>query len=187
MAIRTDNGSPFASAQALASLSRLSVWWLKLGIRLERIKPGSPHENGRHERMHRTLKQETALPARSSLNAQQTAFNHFRDEYNNIRPHEALGMKCPADVYKKSERQFPERIRDVEYPTNIEPHRVSDEGTVRYGIHRVFLSGALRNEIIGVEEISDQNRRIYFTSAILGILDAYTGKLLNFKEPLVNM
>ena len=183
-AIRTDNGSPFASRMSLAGLTQLSVWWLKLGIRLERIRPGNPQENGRHERMHRTLKQETALPARSSLQAQQKAFDDFRDEYNNIRPHEALDMKCPAQVYKKSVRVFPDKIHEMEYPTNIEPHRVSDEGNIKYGMNRIFVSSVLRNEIIGLEEISERHRRIYFGGFILGIIDAYTGKVLQYLNPM---
>lgn len=183
-AIRTDNGAPFASTQSLAGLSRLSVWWLKLGIRLERIKPGNPQENGRHERMHRTLKQETALPARSSLEAQQKAFDTFREIYNFERPHESLSMRCPGQVYIRSSREFPERLCDMEYSTNIEPCRVSDQGNIRYGMHRVFLSSALRNEVIGLEEISDQHRRIYYGSAILGILDSHTGNVLQYRNPM---
>ncbi len=182
-AIRTDNGSPFAS-RGLAGLSRLSVWWLKLGIRLERIKPGKPQENGRHERMHRTLKQETALPARSSLEAQQKAFNEFMEVYNYERPHEALEMKCPAAVYNRSAKEFPEKIPDMEYITSIEPYRVSDEGNIRYGVHRVFLSSSLRNEVIGIEDINDRQKRIYFGNAILGILDSFSGKVLHYQNPM---
>lgn len=184
-AIRTDNGTPFATSQALAGLSRLSVWWLKLAIRLERIRPGNPQENGRHERMHRTLKQETALPARSSLRSQQEAFDRFRFVYNNERPHEALAMKCPVEIYRPSRREFPERPPVVEYNTGIEPCNVSDEGVAYYSGFRIFLSSALRNETVGFEDIDERHRRIYFASAALGILDAFTGKLLHYKNPMV--
>lgn len=183
-AIRTDNGSPFASTRALAGLSRLSVWWLKLGIRLERIKPGNPQENGRHERMHRTLKQETALPARSSLRAQQKAFDEFVRVFNYERPHDALDLKCPADVYIRSKREWRDAEPCIEYNTSIEAFRVSDEGTIRYGQHRVFLASALRNELVGLDEINERHRRIFFADAILGILDAYTGKVLQYKNPM---
>ena len=107
--MRTDNGTPFAST-GLGGLSSLSVWWVRLGIRLERIEPGQPQQNGRHERMHRTLKEATAQPPQSSLRAQQKCFNRFRDEYNNERPHEALNQEPPASVYEPAPRQYPERL-----------------------------------------------------------------------------
>lgn len=181
-AIRSDNGSPFA-AKALAGLSRLSVWWLKLGIHLERIEPGKPYQNGRHERMHRTLKQETALPARSSLQAQQAAFDNFRQEYNFDRPHEALKNRCPTNLYVRSPRIYPEALPEPAYPTNMEIQTVSDMGTIQYGLHRVFLSSALRGELVGIEEISDRHRRIHFACAALGVLDAFTGTMLQYRNP----
>ena len=182
-AIRSDNGAPFAMTRAMGGLTRLSIWWMKLGIRLERIEPGKPSQNGRHERMHLTLKQETALPPRSSLKAQQKAFDEFRQEYNFERPHAGLKNKFPGKIYKRSRRKFPEAIPEVAYPTNYEVERVSDEGTIRYGINRVFISSALRDELIGLEEISDRHRRIHFSNATLGILDAYTGKVLQYPNP----
>lgn len=182
-AIRSDNGSPFASTRALGGLSRLSVWWMKLGIRLERIRPGNPQENGRHERMHLTLKQETALPPRSSLKAQQKAFDSFIQEYNFERPHASLKNRFPGDFYKRSRRRFPEKLPEIAYPTSYEVARVSDEGTIRYGVNRVFISSALRDELIGLEEISDRHRRIHFSNATLGILDIYTGNVLQYPNP----
>lgn len=181
-AIRTDNGSPFAS-RGLAGLSRLSVWWLKLGIRLERIEPGKPYQNGRHERMHLTLKRETTLPPQSTMRAQQKEFDRFRHEYNYDRPHEALKNRKPAQIYKRSHRQFPEQLPEMAYPTSYEPHRVSEEGTIRYGVHRVFVTSVLAGEVIGLEEISDRHRRLYFSSAAIGVLDVYTGKVLQYSEP----
>ena len=182
-AIRSDNGSPFAS-RGLGGLTELSIWWLKLGIRLERIQPGKPSQNGRHERMHRTLKQETALPARSSLKAQQNAFDIFRTEYNQERPHEALGDKPPAEVYSNSRRIYTGKTPVIDYPTNIEPYKVSDLGTIRYSVNRVYLSTSLSGELIGLEEISERHRRIHFASSVLGILNAYTGDVQAFKNPM---
>jgi hypothetical protein len=182
-AIRSDNGSPFAS-RGLAGLTPFAVWLLKFGIRLERIEPGKPYQNGRHERMHLTLKQHTALPPRSSLKAQQSAFDEFREEYNKVRPHHALDLKVPASLYRVSNREYSGKAPVVEYPTSIEPHTVSDEGTIRYGTHRVFLISSLRGETVGLEEISERHRRIHFSNAVIGVLDAYTGKLLAYKNPM---
>ena len=117
-AIRTDNGAPFASA-AIAGLSRLAVWWMKLGIVPERIAAGHPEQNGRHERMHRTLKQETAMPAAEDRRAQQRSLDGFRQEYNQVRPHEALGMETPASVYEPSPREYPARVPEPEYPSTM--------------------------------------------------------------------
>jgi len=178
-----DNGPPFAAHNGLAGLSRLSVWWLKIGIRLERIEPGKPQQNGRHERMHRTLKQETALPPRSSLRSQQTEFNRFKHEYNFERPHEALKNQFPAQIYKRSIREFPEALSEIAYPTNFEPHRVSAEGTIPFTMHRVFLSASLAGEVIGLEEISDRHMRIHFAAGALGVLDTFTGKVLQYRNP----
>ena len=117
--IRTDNGSPFAST-ALGRLSRLSVWWIRLGIQPELIEPASPAQNGRHERMHKTLKAETARPPAGSLSAQQVRFNRFLREYNEERPHEALGQRTPGSVYERSSRPFPGTLPELEYPGHFE-------------------------------------------------------------------
>lgn len=127
--IRIDNGSPFASV-GIGGLSELSVWWIKLGIRPERIEPGKPSQNGRHERMHRTLKQETAQPPRSNLREQQRAFDDFRQEYNYQRPHEALQGKTPAECYQASSRPYHGRIRELAYPADFEVRQVSDGGQI---------------------------------------------------------
>ena len=156
---------------------------MKLGIRLERIEPGKPQQNSRHERMHLTLKQETALPPQSTLLMQQSSFDRFRGEYNTERPHEALSYRCPADVYIPSQRIFPERIPEIHYPTHMETEIISDEGTIRYGTHRIFSSSALRGERIGLEEVDERHRRINFAHAILGILDSYTGNVLKYDSP----
>ena len=130
------------------------------------------------------LKQETALPPRSSLPAQQRAFNDFMYEYNYERPHEALGDLFPYQLYEYSKREFPEKIPDVAYPTNIEVFEVSNMRTIRDGKFMVFLAPALIGERIGLEEISDRHMRIHFCSAAIGVLDKYTGKILKYKNPL---
>ncbi|TGK41206.1 IS481 family transposase [Leptospira andrefontaineae] len=186
LAIKTDNGSPFAS-KAIGGLSKLSVWWLKLGIRPERIEPGKPQQNGRHERMHRTLKQETALPPRASLEEQQQSFDRFKKEYNEIRPHEALGYQTPASVYIQSSRLFPSKLQEVAYPTHVVAEKVYESGFSQYGPHRVFFGAPLIGEIVGFEEISDRLCRIYFTNAVLGILDLYTGKVLKYEKLTYNL
>ena len=127
-AIRTDNGPPFAS-RAMAGLSRLAVWWMKLGIVPERIAAGHPEQNGRHERMHRTLKQETASPPAANRRAQQQAFDRFRREYNEERPHEALEMQTPSAVYARSSRAYPARVREPEYGSDFQVRRVGSEET----------------------------------------------------------
>ena len=156
---------------------------MKLGIRLERIEPGKPYQNGRHERMHLTLKKETTLPARSSLIEQQKAFDDFRKEFNFKRPHEALKNRFPSVIYRPSKRKFPKKLNDPAYATSFEPQKVSDEGTIRHGIHRIFLSTALRDELIALEEISDRHKRVHFSAAAIAVLDIYTGKLLQYKNP----
>src|SRR5713101_5779687 len=121
-AMRSDNGAPFAS-RAVAGLSRLAVWWMKLGI-----APGHPEQNGRHERMHRTLQQETASPAAANRRAQQKAFDRFRQEYNQVRPHEALAMQTPAACYQASSREYPARVREPEYGSALRVRRVQQHG-----------------------------------------------------------
>src|SRR5690606_14299326 len=119
-AIRTDNGWPFAM-NTLGGLSPLSIWWIRLGMYPERIAPGCPQENGRHERMHRTLKAATAKPPKGNMSAQQRAFNSFRKEYNEVRPHQALQLgQCPIDVHCASLREYPERLPTLEYPHGYE-------------------------------------------------------------------
>ena len=154
-AIRTDNGPPFAS-RAIAGLSRLSVYWMKLGIVPERIQPGHPEQNGRHERMHRTLAAETADPPQANRRRQQAAFDGFRREFNQERPHEALGMRTPASVYTASPRPYPERIAEPEYDSGFTVRRVYPHGQFFWKHHDVFLSKALAGERIGLEPIDER-------------------------------
>ena len=169
-AMRSDNGPPFAST-GLARLSRLAVWWVRLGIRLERIEPGHPEQNGRHERMHRTFKQETASPPEVSLPRQQRTFDRFRRRYNDERPHEALGQVTPASVYTPSARPFPDKLPEVEYPVGYELRRVQHNGVIRWRGHSPFLTQCLDQEIVGLKEVDFDRWHIYFGPLFLGLLD----------------
>jgi transposase InsO family protein len=159
--IRTDNGAPFAS-RALAGLSRLAVWWMKLGIVPERIEAGHPEQNGRHERMHRTLKQETATPPAGSRREQQRAMDKFREEYNQVRPHEALEMETPAAVYEVSSRRFPVRLPEPEYPDTMLVRTVRRKGEFRWKKHDVFVSEVLWGERIGLLPVDEHCYTVYF-------------------------
>lgn len=160
-AIRSDNGTPFASIGA-GRLTALSVWWLKLGIELQRITPGKPQENGRHERMHRTLKAETARPPERDINRQQRRFERFMEEYNFERPHEALKGATPGSTYELSERSYPGEVGDPEYPGHYETRRVCNNGLLKFKGMKVYLSQALGNELVALEEIADGEWRLRF-------------------------
>jgi transposase InsO family protein len=168
--IRSDNGAPFAST-GIGGLSRLSVWWLRLGVLPERIEPGHPEQNGRHERMHRTLKQATATPPAHTARAQQRAFDRFRREYNEERPHEALAMATPASLYTASLRPFPERLPEMEYPAGLALRRVELHGAISWRHERVFLGEALAGETVGLEELED-GWRVWFGPLPLAWIDA---------------
>ena len=154
-AIRTDNGPPFAS-RGVAGLSRLSLYWMKLGIVAERIRPAHPEENGRHERMHRTLAAETARPPEASRRRQQESFDRFRRTYNQERPHEALGQKTPATLYTPSPRPYPARLPEPEYDSGIEVRSVWPHGQFFWKGHHVFLSKVLAGERIGLEPVDER-------------------------------
>jgi putative transposase len=176
-AIRTDNGSPFAAIRAVARLSRLSVRWLKLGIRLERIDPGHPEQNGRHERMHRTLKQETARPPAGSRAAQQERFDQFREIYNEQRPHEALAFQTPVELYRPSGRPYPSRLAKPQYPGHFEVRSVRHQGEIKWQGKPLFLSEALSGEQVGLEESADGVWDVYFGSLLLARFDEKERKL----------
>lgn len=170
LAIRTDNGPPFASL-GLGGLSALSVWWIRLGIAVERIEPGHPEQNGRHERMHRTLKAETTKPPAATRRAQQERFNRFRQEYNEVRPHEALGQQPPATVFDRSPRPYPARLAEVEYPQEWTTRAVRGNGQMKWGGSEVRLSQALAGQRVGLEPLGDGLWRVYFAQVPLGLFD----------------
>ena len=180
-AIRTDNGIPFASV-ALGGLSMLSVWFIKLGIKPERIEPGHPEQNGRHERMHRTLKEATASPPRNNLHEQQRAFEAFEHEYNYERPHEALGQKPPACIYEPSERPYPIRVPKVEYDHDVVVKRVRHSGELYWKGKYIHISQALAREPIALKQIDEHLWEISFSSYSLGMLDELTGKVIPHKS-----
>jgi putative transposase len=167
--IRTDNGVPFAT-NTLARLSQLSAWWVRLGILPEFIEPGKPQQNGRHERMHRTLKAETTRPPGANLRAQQQKFNHFRDEFNHERPHEALDMRTPAACYEPSPRAMPHKPPPFEYPDRFEVRYVSANGGIRWNRQWVNVSTTCAGEYVGLEEIDDGVWNVYFGPLKLGRL-----------------
>jgi putative transposase len=165
--IRTDNGAPFATT-SLARLSSLSAWWVRLGILPELIEPGKPQQNGRHERMHKTLKAEATRPPAGSLRAQQRRFNQFRSEFNDIRPHEALDQETPGSIYEPSPRPMPKTIPPLEYPDRFEVRYVSANGGIRWNHRWVNVSTVCVGEYVGLEEIDDGLWNVFFGPLKLG-------------------
>ncbi len=180
LAIRSDNGPPFATRAPLG-LSKLSVWWLKLGIIPERIEPGKPQQNGRHERMHLTLKQCTASPPKATLRAQQKAFRAFQQDYNHRRPHEALGQRTPGELYRSSPRSYPRRIPEVSYPAPFIVRRVEKTGVIHWRQTRIFISEAVGGEALGLLALDERYYRLYFDRLALGVVDTYHGRYLRGK------
>jgi len=169
--MRSDNGVPFACA-GLAGLTKLSAYWLRLGITLERIRPAHPQENGRHERMHRTLKAETTRPARVNLLQQQERFDEFVEEFNTQRPHEALGMKRPADVHVPSAKNHPAFLPDPDYSTYDDVVSVSTLGLIHLpGRRQVHLTKALAGQLVGIREETDDRWLVSFMHLDLGYVE----------------
>ena len=167
--MRTDNGVPFATV-SLARLSTLSTWFVRLGILPELIEPGKPQQNGRHERMHRTLKAEATRPPAANCRTQQRTFNRFRAEFNDERPHEALALETPAALYQPSPRPFPERLPPLEYPAHFETRYVSHNGGIRWNCQWVNVSITCAGEYVGLEEIDNGIWNVYFGPLRLGRL-----------------
>jgi transposase InsO family protein len=172
-AIRTDNGAPFAST-AVGGLSRLAVWWIKLGIVPERIEAGHPEQNGRHERMHRTLKLE--LRPAEDWRGQQRELDRFRQEYNEVRPHEALRMQTPASVYEPSPRVYPRKLPEVEYPDTMLVRTIQSHGHFRWKKHDIFLSEVLWGERVGLLPFDDGCYTVYFAHMPVALFEERTRK-----------
>lgn len=168
LVIRSDNGIPFASAQSIGRLTTLSVWWIRLGIRPERIQPAHPQQNGQHERMHKTLKAEATRPPSATLIQQQRRFESFRREYNHERPHESLSQATPASRYTTSARAFPSRLPDLEYPAHFEVRACGGNGMISFRGHQFFLSTSLIKQDIGFEEIGYETWDVSFGPLMLG-------------------
>lgn len=179
--IRTDNGVPFASPHSLFNLSRLSVWWLRLGIAIERIEPGCPQQNGRHERMHLTLKNETTRPAALTLLSQQEKFDAFLDEFNKERPHEALNMRYPSEVYAPSRKEY-SGLPPLEYPMHDKVVNVTFCGRICIEKKKINLSRVFAGHAVGLKQISDESWLVSFSDYDLGYFDTESS---NF-EPLPN-
>ena len=169
-AIRTDNGVPFATS-GIHGLSQLNVWWMRLGIQHQRIHPGRPQQNGAHERMHRTLKRGAIRPPRDTAAAQQRAFNRFRTEYNEERPHATLGGQTPASRYQPSPRPYPRVLPPQEYPGHFLVKKITTGGTFRFQHRLLFLANSLTHHHIGLEETADGIWSIYFNTVLLAKLD----------------
>jgi hypothetical protein len=164
-----DNGSPFGSKGA-AGLTKLSVLWIRLGIVLEPITPGCPGQNGRHERMHRTLKQETSSPPAASPSEQQARFDCFRQEFNEIRPHEALGQRTPASVHRPNPRPYTGRLDDPWYDAEHTVHRVLSQGQIRWSGEMLYISEALVGELVGIAPLPSGDHVARFATIDLGVI-----------------
>jgi putative transposase len=175
--ILTDNGGPFCCRNALGELTRMVVWWLKLGITPVRIHSGCPWENGRHERMHKTLKAEATRPPGFTLRGQQHQFDRFREEYNRERPHESLGGQTPISVLRPCARPYPHRLPSVDYPGHFDVRRVRSDGSIRWRCDALYITEALAGEPVGLEEIADGLWSIQFSTIELARWDARTGQL----------
>jgi transposase InsO family protein len=181
-AIRSDNGVPFASPNGLFNLSRLSVWWLRLGISIERIRPGHPQQNGRHERMHLTLKQETTRPAAANILQQQAKFDAFLEEFNQERPHEALAMKSPADVYTASRRTYL-GIPEPHYPFHDKTVVVTSCGRLCLFRKKINLSTSLAGQAVGIKEVDQGIWLVSFMDYDLGYIDLEEKTLQPLENP----
>ena len=181
-AIRSDNGVPFASPNGLFNLSKLSVWWLRLGISIERIRPGHPQQNGRHERMHLTLKQQATRPAGQNLLQQQAKFDAFLEEFNQERPHEALNMQCPAELYSSSCRPY-QGIPEPHYPFHDKTVVVTSCGRLCLYRKKINLSTSLAGQAVGIKEVDDGIWLVSFLAYDLGYIDLEQRTLQTLDNP----
>lgn len=182
MAIRSDNGIPFASGNSLWNFTKLSLWWIRLGIKIERIEPGNPQQNGRHERMHRTLKLETTNPVKLNLLQQQETFDNFKTEFNTERPHQALNMKRPADVYRKSPRLY-KGLSDIAYPESDRSILITNCGRICFKKYKISLSKSFANQPVGIKEVDEGIWKVEFMNYILGYFDEESEKFSPNDDP----
>jgi len=182
VAMRSDNGAPFAGGNSLWNLTRLSVWWIRLGIKLERITPGNPQENGRHERMHRTLKLEATNPVGNNLLQQQERFDNFRKEFNYQRPHQALEMKRPADLYRGSARKYT-GLPDITYPGYDKSLMITHCGRICFNEAKIHISRAFANQLVGLKEVDSGIWQVDFMSYMLGFFDEESNKFTPCDDP----
>jgi putative transposase len=181
-AMRTDNGVPFASPNSLFGLSKLSVWWLRLGIRIERIKPGHPEQNGRHERMHLTLKKEATKPAAKNFLQQQARFDTFVEYYNHERPHQALQMRYPGELYTSSPRPY-HGLEELHYPFHDRTITVTQCGRACFGRQKINLSTVFAGQNVGIKQVADQVWLVSFMDYDLGFFDHETCRLESAGNP----
>ncbi len=174
--IRSDNGTPFSS-MAAGGISQLSKWWIQLGIRPQRIKPGDPQQNGRHERIHKTLKQETVKPPAYNERSQQTKFDDFVTEFNQKRSHEALQRKCPAEVYEPSSTSYPDTLPEIVYDEGCETRKVKRGGKIKWKGHHIYISQVLSHDRVSLEEIDNYLWEVCYGFYKLGELDAKRAQL----------
>lgn len=172
--IITDNGNPFCSARSLGGLTELSKMWIKLGIQQVRIEPGRPQQNGIHERMHRTLKDHAVKPPEANMRAQQRRFDAFLAEFNHVRPHQALGQERPASRVERYRRQYPERIAPIEYPDSFQVRSVRERGNIKWQGELIFVSEVLRGELVAMQQLDDEQWRLYFGPVHLATWNART-------------
>jgi hypothetical protein len=177
-AIKSDNGTPFASI-GISRISKLSAWWIKLGILPVLIEPGSPGQNAYHERMHKTLKDETTFPPEASLGNQNRSFKLWTYEYNFDRPHEHLDNNFPSEYYETSCRRYPDKLPTIQYPDHYEIRRVSNNNAIRWHSQSVNVGSVLRNEYLGLEPICDNIWAVYFCWKRIGFLDESKMKIVD--------
>jgi transposase InsO family protein len=180
--LRVDNGGPFGSRGA-GGLSRLSVWWMRLGIKVEFIAPGHPEQNGSHERMHRTLKEQTTRPPARSVRKQQVRFDQWRRHFNTQRPHEALGQQMPARCYEACSRRYPNQLQEVEYPTKWLVRRVRSNGQIKWAGRLYYIGEALVGQLVGLKKGGSGQTEIYFMDRFLGRLDEASANFNGLRPP----
>ena len=182
LSIRTDNGVPFASPNSFFGLSKLSVWWLRLGIGIERIKPGNPQQNGRHERMHLTLKREATRPPAKNFLQQQGKFDEFIEYFNHDRPHQAIGMKYPGELYKRSVRPY-QGLSELGYPFHDRTVTVTTCGRICIGRRKINLSIVFAGQNVGIKEVADKIWLVSFMNYDLGFFDEEVGRVTSLENP----